>query len=156
MRKCKVLLALVAVLTFTFPTAAFPFYVPAESGTAALGRSHVQAIEAEFRAMEQAALLFRTYDPDEAAGLQEDVNHIAGLSNHTDAPHRYSNSQRYGLLVDSHGWWLGVTVPEAESMRDYVADAAGSRGWVGSSDTYTYPGSSAYHSEDAVVWKLLK
>jgi hypothetical protein len=146
---------LVLLMTLVFPTAAFSFFVPAEGGLAGLGKGNVQAIEAEFRAMEQAALLFRSENPTEAGGLQEGVNHIADLSKYPDAPSHYSDTQRYGLLVDSHGWWLGIAVPKAESMREYVVQASGSKGWVGSPDTSTPPGSD-FRLEDEVVWKLFK
>jgi len=152
----KIFFALLAVLALTFPTAAFPFYVPAGSGIKGLGRANVQAIESEFSAMEQAALLFRTEDPAGANNLQEGVNYAADLSNYTDVPGRYTDTERYGLLVDSRGWWLGVAVPKADSMREYVAQSAPGKAWFGSRDTSTPPGKAAFQAKDEIVWKLFR
>ena len=157
MRNLKIFPAFLAALaTLAFSAPALPFYVPAEIGMKGLGKGNVEAIELEFHAMEQAALLFRSEDPAGAGGLQEGVNHVANLSKYTDAPDRYADTQRYGLLTDSRGWWLGVAVPKAESMREYVAQAAAGRGWVGSPDTSAPPGNAAFHSGDGVVWKLFR
>ena len=152
MRNRSIFLALLLMLVF--PAAAFSFYVPADVGLRALGRGNVQALESEFRAMQQAALIFRAED-SAAGNLQEGVNHIAYLSGYTDNPGHYSDEQSYGLLVDSRGWWLGVAAPEAESMREYV-QAAADRGWFGSPDTSTPPGNDTFQTGDAIVWKLLR
>ena len=156
MKNRKIFFALLAVLMLTFPTAALPFYVPAGAGVKGLGRANVQAIESEFSAMEQAALLFRTEDYAGANNLEEGVNHVANLSNYTDAPGRYTDTERYGLLVDSRGWWLGVAVPKADSMREHIVQAAPGKGWLGSRDTFTPPGKAAFQTKDEIVWKLFR
>jgi hypothetical protein len=142
-------------LAFLPVGAADAYYIPTEVTTKGLGKANVQAIESEFSAMQQAATLFRAEDPL-AADLQEGVNHVANLSRSTDAPTRYSDTQRYGLLTDSRGWWLGVAVPTAESMRDYVAQLAASKGWTGSPSTSTPPGSAVYQASDEIVWMLFR
>ena len=154
MRRYKIFLILLVVLAF--PPAALSFYVPVEGGLTGLGQGNVQAIESEFRAMQQAAMLFRAEDPAGAGDLQEGENHIGRLSKYTDAPGHYSDTERYSLLVDYRGWWLGVAAPKADSMREYVINVAANNDWLGSSDTYTPPGNAAFGSDDEVVWKLFR
>ena len=134
----------------------FAFYIPVAPTLKGVGNANVQVIDADFRSMEQAALLFRLEDPSEANNLSLGVNHIGILAQYSDAPGRFADSSNYGFLVDARGWWIGIKVSGSESTREYVKQAAGSHGWLGSPDTLIIPGSAVFGEGDSVVWKFLR
>ena len=135
---------------------AFAFYASAAPYLRGIGSADVQAIDAEFRSMEQAALLFFSENSSEANSLTPGVNHAGLLSQYTDVPARFADSSRYGFLTDSRGWWIGIAVSGSDPAREYVVQAAGTQGWLGSSDTSTPPGNAIFNEGDSVVWKFLR
>ena len=146
-----ILLSMFGVIGYFSET--FASHAPAAPSLRGIGGANVQAIEADFRAMEQAALLFFSDNP---GSLAPGVNYADLLARYTDVPTRFGDSSRYGFLADSRGWWAGISISGTDLTREHVADAAGRYGWLGSSDTSIPPGDSIFNVGDSVVWKFLR
>ncbi|MDR3229905.1 MAG: hypothetical protein LBT65_00550 [Synergistaceae bacterium] len=148
-------LAAMGILACSF-SGAGAFYIPVEPGLRGMGSANVLAIEADLRALEEAALLFRSEDSAGAEAMAHNVNNIALLAGYMDVPGRFEDASRYGFIADARGWWLGAVVTDSDVMRVSAAEAAKNRNWLGSPDTATPPEGTVFEIKDSVVWKLMR
>ncbi|MDR1732890.1 MAG: hypothetical protein LBR61_12440 [Synergistaceae bacterium] len=145
---------LLAAVVITCNSGAFAFYIPVAPTLKGIGNASVQAIEADMRALEQAALLFRSENPS-AGSLPKNVNHVELLAPYTDIPGRFGDVTHYAFFSDERGWWIGAAVPGGEA-RSSAAQAAPAHEWFGSPNATTAPGSAFFGGNDGFVWKLLR
>ena len=136
--------------------AAAALYVPAEAGLKGIGMAHGQAVGADMRTLEGAAMMFYSEDSAAAASLEEGTNHIGRIARYTDLPAKFDDPSSYALFIVSGGWWIGVAVTDA-TAREAVAGVASSEGWQGSPDIWTPPsGAAPFSGSDAAAWKKIR
>lgn len=149
----KILLC--AILLFGFcRVAGAALYVPDVAAMKGIGGATAQAVTMDLRALEAAAMVFASEEPDTAASLGGG-NHIELLAKHTDVPSKFT-AGGYSFYVVGDAWWIGAAVPN-DPGRDKIASSADSAGFYGSSDVDTPPqGDALFQNTDGAVWKKAK